>query len=380
MKNKYRIAVVLLIIGCLFASACRGRGERAFPTEVQRKLEQAVLKNLADFGGETSIPGAIVGVWMPDKGSWVRGIGTGDVELNRPPMPADHVRIGSNTKTFVVTVLLQLVEEGKLSLDDTLKEFHLGVNIPNADRITLRQLCNMTGGLFEAYEVEELEPLVGNPIVPVDPLKVVRMAAAYPPLNEPGVKWQYNNTGYLILGLVIEKVTGRSIADVIRARILQPLELTQTSFPTDYSGMPCPYLHGYAPGEKGEWTDVSVFYPPTLSWAAGAMISDVQDMKKWVKAYVTGTTNSAATQRERLTCIETGRPNAQFGLGVGCTGGWYGYTGGIMGYNTSAFYLPEKDATIIVFVNAQMEKPSPGVANSIVHDISAIITPEHVVW
>ena len=77
------------------------------------------------------------------------------------------------------------------------------------------------------------------------------------------------------------------------------------------------------------------------------MISDMADMKTWVKAYVTGTVNSAATQKERLTCIPIGKPNLAFGLGIGCSAGWFGYTGGITGYNTGAYYLPEMDATII---------------------------------
>ena len=125
--------------------------------------------------------------------------------------------------------------------------------------------------------------------------------------------------------------------------------------------------------------DSTVSLPPEFTWTAGVMVSDMADMKRWVKDYVTGATNSAATQRQRLTCVATGSP-VKFGLGVACTGGWYGYTGGIPGYNTAAYYEPAYDATIIAFVNSQREKPAPGVANSIVRDISRIVLPGNVAY
>jgi D-alanyl-D-alanine carboxypeptidase len=109
------------------------------------------------------------------------------------------------------------------------------------------------------------------------------------------------------------------------------------------------------------------------------MISTVPDMTRWVKSYVTGTMNSMASQRDRLHCIPTGLGKGlDFGLGIGCSGGWYGYTGGLPGYHTAAYYLPSKDITMIAFVTAQREQPFPGAANAIVRDISHIITPNNI--
>jgi D-alanyl-D-alanine carboxypeptidase len=181
-----------------------------------------------------------------------------------------------------------------------------------------------------------------------------------------------------LLGLIIEKVTHRRIEAEIRDRIIGPMNLTHTSFPTTDRNVPSPYAHGYSLDANNEWLDESTAIPPSISWAAGAMISNMADMKRWVKAYVTGTTNSAATQRERLTCLPTGEENRGFGLGVGCSAGWYGYTGGLTGYNTSAYYMPGSGATIIAFVNSQREKPAPGVAVAIVRDIASIVTPNNV--
>jgi len=120
---------------------------------------------------------------------------------------------------------------------------------------------------------------------------------------------------------------------------------------------------------------------PSITWAAGNMISTVPDMAQWVKAYVKGTTNSVASQRERLHCLPIApKTKMAFGLGIGDSAGWYGYTGGLPGYHTAAYYLPAKDITLIAFVTAQREKPFPGAANVIVREIARIITPNNVLF
>jgi D-alanyl-D-alanine carboxypeptidase len=367
------VTATLQLTGC---SSCPS----GFNPEVQKRLEKAVQDNLKKYGGESPIPGALVGVWAPGNGTWVRGIGLSDLKAGREANIRDKVRVGSNTKTFVVGVILQLVDEGRLGLDDPISEFDLGLKIPNAGNITIRQLCNMTSGLFEAYESPQLEKVVTTPLSRMSPRELIKVAVKNPPYFPPGQGWHYTNTGYLILGLIIEAVTGNKVEDEIRKRLIDPLGLANTTFPTDYPGMPCPYMHGYDLDKNGQWTDVSIMYEPEMIWAAGAMISNVQDMKKWVKVYVTGKTNSPETQRERLECVDTKEMGAGFGLGIVCANGWYGYTGGIAGYNTAAYYLPQEDATIIVFVNAQASQPKPGVANSIVGDISRILFPDNVLW
>ena len=109
--------------------------------------------------------------------------------------------------------------------------------------------------------------------------------------------------------------------------------------------------------------------------AAGEMISDMDDMQRWVNLYVTGKTNGVATQQARLKCIPIGHGNLSFGLGIGCSAGWYGYTGGLPGYNTAGYYFPAEHVTIIAWVTLQADKPAPGVANAIFRDIARIMTP-----
>jgi D-alanyl-D-alanine carboxypeptidase len=382
---KRMVACYLIFLFIFLCTGCSGSdNSSSFSIETQQKIEAAVTSNLATYskenGGKEPVPGVVVGIWAPGRGTFVKGIGYADLSAKEPMDISDKFRVGSNTKTFVVTVLLQLVDERKLSLDDKLIKFDLGVDVPNSENITVRQLCNMTSGLFEVYDSPQLDDLDITPFTKFDPRQLVAMAVENPPYFPPGEDYHYSNTNYLLLGLIIEEVTGNRVENEIRDRLIIPLGLNNTSFPVNDPRMPEPYSHGYTIDKDGNWEDETVLLPPSLTWAAGVMISDMEDIKKWVKAYVTGSTNSASTQIERLKCVDTGRPNMKFGLGIGCTGGWFGYTGGIPGYNTAAYYLPSEDATIIAFVNSQVEKPEPGVANAIVRDISEILFPKNIAF
>jgi D-alanyl-D-alanine carboxypeptidase len=378
------LALVLLGIGLSAAKhEAQAAGEKKFPPATEKAFDDAVAKELKAFGGAQpapgSVPGAVVGVWVPGRGAYVRAVGYSNLSPQQPMALDDKFRVGSNTKTFVITVLLQLVDEHKLSLDDPVSKFDIGVKIPNGEHITVRELCQMRSGLIDAYNAPQYDNLQLTPETKLTPRELIATAVSNPPLFPPGTKWNYSNTNYLMLGLIIEAVTHSTVHDEIERRIIEPLKLTHTTFPTTDPNMPLPFAHGFALA-KDKWDDVTVTLPPSVTWAAGVMISDMADMKRWVKAYVSGSTNSEATQRDRLDCISTGEYGLAFGLGIGCSDGWYGYTGGIPGYNTGAYYFPEKDATIIAFVNSQIEKPEPGVANSIVRDFTQILDPSHVAF
>ena len=347
----------------------------------QSKIESVARKDLQLYGGKQAVPGAFIALWMPGKQPFVKSVGYADLPKRKAFTLPDKFRIGSNTKTFVITVLLQLVDEKRLKLDDPVSKFDIGVKVPNGQNITVRQLCEMRSGLYEAYNVPQIQDVPISPQTRMDPKKILALGFQHKPLFPPGTKYNYSNTNYLILGLIIESLTHDTIAHQIQKRLLDPLALHDTSFPLYDPYMPKPYSHGYGLNKSGAWEDVTVDLPPSLTWAAGAMISTVPDMKRWVKSYVLGTMNSAASQRQRLNCLPVGAaPNLGFGLGIGCSEGWYGYTGGLSGYNTGAYYLPSKDVTLIVFVNAQREKPAPGVANRILRDISQIVTPQNVLF
>jgi D-alanyl-D-alanine carboxypeptidase len=372
------LAVVFsLLATSLAAPVSAGAATATLDAATQKAIDAVVVRELASFGGAEPVPGVVVGVWVPGKGEFTKGYGYADLANHAAMQLDDRFRVGSNTKTFVATVLLQLVDEKKLRLDDTISTFGLGFNIPKENQITLRQLAEMRSGIIDVYSMPGVQKQSEAWWAKQTTRQWVALAAKQPLLFAPGTKYNYSNTNWFLLGLIIEKVTHDSIQSQISKRILVPMSLAATSFPTTDPNMPSPYAHGYTL-VKGAWVDQTIALAPSVSWAAGVMISDMADMKRWVKAYVTGTTNSPATQKARLACIPTGVGNLSFGLGIGCSAGWYGYTGGITGYNTGAYYMPATGITIVAFVNSQVEKPFPGVTNAIFRDIARIVTPNNV--
>ena len=387
MINSIRHFRLGAFVSCCLAAATGGSGlshaldaaTTNLDAATQAAIEQAVTANLKSYGGSQPVPGAAIGVWASGGRSFVKGIGAGQLSPHVAMSVNDKFRIGSNTKTFVITVLLQLVQEDRLGLDDPVSKFKLNVKMPDADRITIRQLAEMRSGLIDLYALPAFQALDIKPDSKFDRHYWLQLALDQPRLFAPGTQYNYSNTNYMLLGMIVEAVTKDTIERQIETRLLVPLGLRNTTFPVTDPGMPSPYAHGYMLDAKGVWQDESVSLPPSVSWAAGAMISDMADMKTWVKAYVAGTVNSAATQKQRLTCIPIGKPNMAFGLGIGCSAGWFGYTGGITGYNTGAYYLPEMDATIIAFVNSQQQpKDKPDVASATFRDIARVLFPKNV--
>jgi D-alanyl-D-alanine carboxypeptidase len=378
--NKLSLCVAALFVAVINVSArADDKADRPLPDATQAEIAKAVAVELKAYGGKTPVPGAVVGIWDPKLGTMFRGFGVSDLATGKAMNEDDKFRIGSNTKTFIVTVVLQLADEGKLSIDGTLDKFKLPVRVPNAGHITLRQLAEMRSGLLNFYALPAFQAYDKPASVPFDVVAWMQKGLDKPALFPPGAKFNYSNTNYILLGMVIEAVTHNSIASEIENRILKPLKLTNTSYPMTDPGMPSPFTHGYMLNAKGGWDDETVALNPSVSGAAGVMISDAADMRRWVKLYTTTGMVSAASQKARLSCIPVTGRNGGFGLGIGCSAGWLGYTGGITGYNTSAYYLPSHDAIVIAFVNSQREVPGkPDVSQAILRAIARILYPDNV--
>jgi CubicO group peptidase (beta-lactamase class C family) len=343
---------------------------------IQSAIVAAVEEDRKRYGGRTPVPATLIGVWDSKGDSFIRAFGYADLKEKVPLTPADHFRIGSNTKTFVISVLLQLVGEKKLSLDDPLSRFSLGVSIPNAEGITVRELCDMRSGLFEAYGTPEFAQL--NMKVPKDfnPRTLVEWAMKQKPYFPPGKGYHYSNTNYLLIGMIIEAITKDTVGNQIRKRLLEPFGLTQTFYP-ETAAIPNPWVHGYHLDKQGNWEDISNTIPVAFMGSAGAMISDMNDIRRWIELYATGKTIGARTYKDLINCIPF-LGNTSFGLGITCSAGWYGYTGALPGYNTADYYSPATGTTILSWINYQAKEPVEGVASVMVRDIARIITPDHV--
>jgi D-alanyl-D-alanine carboxypeptidase len=263
-------------------------------------------------------------------------------------------RIGSITKTFTGTAIMQLAEAKKLSLDDTIQKYVSG--IPNGDRITLRQLADMTSGIASYTRSAKFQDVFfAKPLTIFTPEELVAIGVSESPIFEPGASFDYSNTNTILLGMVIEKVTGKPVGEVFKELIFDPLKLSNTSWPGDSVDMPAPYAQGFtlqgdfakpdAPSNATNWN-------PSWGWTAGELISNIDDLLVYGRALGTGHgLLGEASQQERLTSF----PGvAGYGIGVGCTGGWVGHTGELPGYNTTIFYQADSDITVAVQTNSDI--------------------------
>jgi D-alanyl-D-alanine carboxypeptidase len=353
--------VVTALAGVL-ASGCGGGGDSQ---EEEQASEDALLSQdaldaaLEQSFSETGAPGVIAAVQTPED-MWVGTLGVADLS-SEEPMSADmHQRIGSVTKTFTVSLLLHAAADGLLSLDDTIDQYVEG--IPNGDEITLRQMASMTSGIASyTFNEQWQDAFFSDPQRIWRPEELVQFGIEDSPAFDPGTEFQYSNTNTVLLGLVLEQVSGEPVGDLYREWIIEPLGLQQTSFPNADPAFPDPHPQGYTlqgqdDGEPLNATD----WNPSWGWTAGGMISTVDDLLVYGRALGTGEGLLPPEQQaERLNSFPGDEvpPNSAeraYGLGLGREYGWLGHTGELPGFNTAVYYHPELDATVVVEVNSDI--------------------------
>ncbi|WP_406340726.1 serine hydrolase domain-containing protein [Streptomyces sp. NBC_00648] len=341
---------------------------------LQAKLDKAVR----DVMKKAGIPGVQVGLWMPGKGSYVRAFGVADKRTGAPMTDDMRIRIGSETKTFTATAVLELVDDGTVGLNDPISKYIKGV--PNGNHIAVRDLLDMRSGLF-SYSADDafIKAFLTNPDRPFTPKELLAYAFKHPNQFPPGSKFQYCNTNYILLGLLVEKMTGENLRDVIEHRVLRPSHLDHTLFPKA-AEFPRPHAHGYTNQTLTGKVADATHWNPSWGWAAGAMISDLHDLKHWAKDLAIGTLLSPATQAKRLKVLPTGVPGAGYGLGIFNVNGWTGHNGSLPGYESLTIYLPEQKATLVALLNTDIlykgEEPSTVLGKA----ITSIVTPKNVYY
>ncbi|MGW7319565.1 serine hydrolase domain-containing protein [Streptomyces sp. NPDC054865] len=340
---------------------------------VAARLDAAVKKVLA----EAAVPGVMVALSAPGKGEYVRAFGIADKATGAPMTTDLNMRIGSETKTFTVTALLQLVDQGLVELDDPIGKYVAGV--PNGDRITLRELAGMRSGLFNYSEDESFfKALTSDPRREFTPRELLGYSFRHPVVFQPGARFQYCNTNLILLGLVIEKATGRPLAEYVNKGVVAEAGLKRTLFPVG-AEFPKPHAHGYtdqtASGKTADATD----WNPSWGWAAGAMISDLGDLRSWAKTLATGTLLTPATQAQRLKVSPAGDlPDTGYGLGIFNVDGWIGHNGSLPGYESLTVYLPQSRATLVVLLNTDIPYRGSEPSSLFGEAITRIVTPEHL--
>ena len=318
-----------------------------------------------------SVPGAIVGVWQEGKEPYVRTFGVSDTATGKPMTADMHMRIGSNSKTFTITALLMLADQGKLKLDDPISRYVEGV--PNGDKITLRQLAEMRSGIY-SYSDETNPRIAEEPNRQWTPDELIAIAIKHPRLFPPGAKFDYSNTNTVLLGKAIEKASGQSLKSFIEQHILKPLGLKNTVFP-EGAEMPEPYSHGYYAMPDGKLVDATN-WNPSWGWASGNMISTLEDMKVWARALATGELISPAMKKEREKFLPAPGEGdgALYGLALENQNGWLGHNGNILSYMAYPYYLPAERTTVVVLLNSGA---NPLGTWSLMQEVVGIVTPNH---
>lgn len=361
------LAVLILVLGSPW-------GCPAFAGDTREALDAAVASAYSRF----SAPGLAVGVWRPGAEPYFAARGVADPVSGAAMTGDEHFRIGSITKTFSVTAILQLADEGRLSLDDPVGRYLPFV--PGGDRITLRMLANMTSGLT-SYTADEtwVRQMISEPSRAYAPRELVDVAVRQTPKASPGEKWEYVNTNTVLLGLVIEAVTGRPVAEFFRERIFKRLGLDHTSWPTN-GALPEPYAHGVTRQTMDDSLADATHRNPSWAFTAGQLVSNRRDLGIWAKACATGALVSPRLQKERLTWVTLppNTPARRYGLGIGENHGWLGHTGELPGYNVSAFHLPGRDITLVVLANSDTPKDGSNPTAIVLEAVTRVISPENI--
>ena len=332
-------------------------------------LKTALQLKLHEWHKAGSFPGATLGVVLANGESFSLAVGFSDRRAKTPMKPTDRMLAGSVGKTFAAATALQLIKEGKIGLDDKIEKY-LGreewfSRLPNAKEITVRQLMNHTSGLVR-YEFKEqfTKDLTANPEKVWKPAELVAYLFDEKPPFEAGKGWDYSDTNYIVLGMIIEKVTGRNFYDEANRRLIQPLKLTDT-IPQDG-----PVLKGVVQGYAGPnnpfgGTDEMIVngkfaINPQFEWTGGGYASTAHDLARWAKMMYEG----KAFAPELLPQVVEGVPapmlgrESKYGLGVIIrktpAGTSYGHSGFFPGYMTDMMYFPEHKAAVAVQVNTSV--------------------------
>jgi len=354
-----RKTLVVLIICLLSSSAVYS----------QTPLKTALQLKLEEWHKAGTFPGATVGVVLANGESFGLAVGYSDRDTKTPMKPTDRMLAGSVGKTFAAATALQLVKEGKIRLDDKIEKY-LGSEpwfsrLPNARDITVRQLMNHTSGLVR-YEFKEqfTKDLTANPEKFWKPAELVAYLLDEKAPFESGKGWDYSDTNYIVLGMIIEKVTGRKFYDEANRRLLKALKLTGT-IPQDgprlngvvqgYAGANNPFGGKDAMIEKGKFV-----INPQFEWTGGGYASTAQDLARWAKMIYEGKAFSA----DLLPQVVEGVPapmlgrETRYGLGViirkTTVGVSYGHSGFFPGYMTDMMYFPEQKVALAVQVNTSV--------------------------
>lgn len=366
MKSMISTGALLL---SLLAGCSQSFAQRPSVSDADR-IDQDVRAAMSRF----HVPGVAVMAIADGRVLFVKAYGDRDLRRGLPVKTYTLFEIGSITKQFTAACILQLRDQGKLKLGDTLSLYL--PDAPHAKEVTLRNLLTHTSGLHDYFDMPdaEFDELAAQPITYRN---LISRVASMPLDFPPGSQWSYSNTGYLLLGHVIEAVSGERYKDYLQRHILSPLHMKHTFTTADenrLANMAIGYRY-----RKGK-TEPAPFIDPSWGESAGFLISNLDDLSRWDTALRNGTIVSAASYREMSTAFMTtknGSADYGFGLFVDSMYGQprIGHTGGSQGFTTADEYYPAQKLRVIAFTNSGDRSPEAGetITNILFADLNPIL-------
>ncbi|HEY3674451.1 MAG TPA: serine hydrolase domain-containing protein [Candidatus Tumulicola sp.] len=385
----------ILTAAAVLASLLAMAPSLAAPTTAANALKpinRAALQTMLDTTAKQHmIPGAVILLRTP-QGEFAVSYGTGQRGKMQKPTSATYFRIASNTKTMTAAVIVQLAQEGKLRFGDPVSKYVAGV--PNGNHITVAELLNMRSGLYNFLESPQISKSADtDPTRVWRPAQMLSIAFAKPPNFAPNAEYEYNNTNYVLLGLIAEKIEHKTLAQSMHDRLFAPLGMTHTLLPLpSVNTIPAPYSHGYLYGSTSvafvgkppysqafkaaaragttapnDYTDLN----HSFAWAAGGANSNADDVATWIQALVSGRVFNPRYQQIWLRSLRPEDPKQPAGqaYGYGISRVRFGpntiyfHGGETAGYNSFIGYDPINKVTLIVWTNLTLDLDQQPTAN-----------------
>lgn len=400
-ENRLRVEATIAAVLVLLAAGCQvpateppvGPGTSATGSD-SSDIGRRVAPMIAPMMAELTVPGAVVAIKTPDD-EWVQAFGTRTIGDPGDLVGVDdHFRIGSNTKTMTGTCILQLVQEGRIGLDEQVAALLPQFRSTKLRGVTVTDLLEMTSGLASYTELESFNTSMdAEPDRAWQPTELVDIGLSAPVHFAPGTSFHYSNTNTVMLGMIVEKLDKTPLEESFRRRIFDKLGLEQTTLPAITSAAipeahPQGYMYGtnvstlttaaLPPAEQKQaqegtlkptdYTDLN----PSWGWAAGAGISTAKDLITYVEALVGGGLLDPALQDKRLASVHpVGTNGAGYGLALAQFGPMLGHDGSLPGYTSFMGHDPKTNTTLIVLTNLQSAPDGRMVANEVARPIIA---------
>jgi D-alanyl-D-alanine carboxypeptidase len=360
-------------------SACPDALERAAGGDVcvnGTRRAQAVVDAIRSKKDQFSLNAVVFGVWQHG-----HVVATGALGTAAPGVPATramHFRIANTTETMTTTRLLQLVDAGKLSLDDPISKWY--PDLPHANEITVRMLAASTSGYVHYLLVDAFrKAFYADVFAKWEPDQLIKYGADQPLLFNPGTDWQFSDTGFVLIGQIIEKVGGAPLPKQLERSIFDRLGLDHTRETTS-AFTPQPVLHSYT-DERGVWEDASA-WSPSFGTHIIDTTSTIADLGRWTRAFGRGDLVSKKSHLVQVTPDPSGvgriSDGATFVFGDVVTNGWVYTVPGVLGLTGVVAYLPSEDLSIVIYTTSTMASP-PGTIYSAAtfNQIGAMLAPAH---